>query len=425
MLSDKQVTDLLATYKKIFIAYSGGIDSHVLLHLIVNWQYCKKNIKLFAVHINHNISPNSHQWQLHCRRTCYKLGITYITKTIPRNLTNNISSPEETLRNLRYKIFAKILPSNACLLTAHQADDQAETLLLQLFRGTGIKGLAAMPEKIKFAEGFLVRPLLKQKREDILCYANRHKLEWIEDESNTDIGLTRNFIRYKLFPIIRKKWSSIVTTLNRVSLHCAEANELLSLLGRTDLKKILRQPNIINTFLLKKLSIIRQKNVLRLWLHQLNLPLPSSAKLSEIIRTVVNSRYDKTPIVKWSGAEVRRFRHNLYAMTPLSQHDNKVILFFSKKTLKLPSNLGNLKVKLTPKTKLRLEKIKVGFRRGGEKIKIPGRIGSHNLKKLMQEWEIPPWLRDRTPLIYNNKTIIAVVGYYSIEGVHFTQSIYH
>jgi tRNA(Ile)-lysidine synthase len=411
--AQNKILDLFAIHKKIFIAYSGGVDSHVLLHLIAGLCNDKKDIKLSAIHVNHNINPQSLLWQQHCQKICRKLGVTCLVRTIPRELKANDHSIEEILRKMRYEIFAQVLSKDACLLTAHQVDDQAETLLLQLFRGAGPKGLAAMPEKVRFAKGFFARPLLKQKRAEILLYATKYELNWIEDTSNAEIKFDRNFIRHRLLPMIKEKWPSVITTLNRVSRHCSEANELLEILGELDLERRLTDKNIINVMSLKNLSLIRQKNVLRFWLQRLNLSLPSESKLLEVVRTVINSRYDKMPVVRWLGAEIRRFRSDLYAMPPLTPHDNKTILFFSKKILKLPDDLGVLKIEVVPKTKLDLKKFKVCFRQGGERIKLPGRKGHSDLKNLMQEWAIPPWLRDRIPLVYYDNELVAVVGYYS------------
>ena len=430
-------SSLTSSYKKIIVAYSGGLDSHVLLHLLVNSSIAKS--KITALHVNHNISPNSKKWATHCQRVCEKLKVKYVTRDL--EVTDfSKKSKEEVLRNLRYEIFADVLPKGAALLTAHHADDQAETLLLQLFRGGGPKGLAGMPEKIKFAKGYLMRPLLGFSRCDLEQYAKKHKLKWIDDESNFDTKFDRNFIRHKLMPKIQKNWPGAVTALNRSASHCAEAAELLEVLAEKDLEEVALhchprvdgdpEKMIINITPLKKLSLTRQKNVIRFWLGKPNLPLPSETKLNEIIRTVVNSRYDRMPVVEWKGAEVRRFRNNLYAMPPLAPHDNKQVLFFSGKSLKLPGGLGALKIKTSssspPKIrgdklsgnpvefKLNPKKLEVRFRQGGEKIKLPGRRGTHDLKKLMQEWDIPPWQRDRIPIVYYDEKIVAVVGYYGI-----------
>ncbi len=393
---------LLSAYNKIFIAYSGGVDSHVLLHLLREIYQDKKGIKLVAIHVNHGVSPKAQKWVEHCRKICKKLAIEYITKKISlKNKSCNDYSPEEILRKLRYEIFAKILPKGACLVTAHQADDQAETLLLQLFRGAGPKGLAAMPENIKFAGGYLARPLLNSSRQEILAYASKYKLQWLEDESNANTKFDRNLIRHEVMPLIKKRWPAIITTLNRASKHCFEASELLNILAEKDLQEVvsLNNVDILDITLLKKLSVMRQKNVLRYWFYKLSLPMPSEVKMREVIRTVINSRYDAMPMVKWLGAEVRRFRDNLYAMPPLEPFD---------KEKSLPV-LNKIKSKVARELKLNPKKIKICFRQGGEKVKIAGRQGTHDLKKLMQEWSIPPWLRDRIPLVYFGKYIVAII----------------
>ncbi|MBU0744012.1 MAG: tRNA lysidine(34) synthetase TilS [Gammaproteobacteria bacterium] len=418
-----KVLDLFTAHKKIFVAYSGGLDSHVLLHLLSN--LCqgqkKSKIKLAAIHVDHNLSPKSKKWAKHCQRVCKKLDIEYIGRDIPAEVVANGDSLEEVLRDLRYEIFAKILPKNGCVLTAHHAQDQAETLLLQLFRGAGLKGLAAMPGKTKFASGCLARPLLESSHNEILSYAKKYKLKWIEDESNLDPKFDRNFIRHQLLPVIKEKWQGVVGALNRTSRHCAEANELLDILAEKDLLDVFSDDDkyIINIDCLKKFTFIRQKTILRYWLHRLHLSMPSEVKLNEVMRTVVNSRYDAMPVVRWHGVEVRRFRNNLYASSPLIPHDPKIVLSFSGKSLKLPSNLGVLKLKVIEGTDFDLKKIRISFRQGGEKLKIQNRAGTHDLKNLMQEWGIPPWLRDRIPLVYYGAKMIAVVGYYNVNWAHF------
>lgn len=406
--------------KKIFIAYSGGLDSHVLLHLLVQARKINPKLQLTAIHVNHNLSANAKQWTKHCKKICRELRVVCIIKNVNAKIKIKDHSPEEIARKLRYETFAETLPKNSVLVTAHQANDQAETLLLQLFRGAGPKGLAAMPLKIKFAKGWLVRPLLDFSREELLQYAKAQKLNWIEDESNTDTRFNRNLIRHKLMPIIKKNWPGIITTLNRVANHCARASELLENLAAEDLANVINAKDTINIEALKKLSSARQDNVLRFWLHTLHLSTPSEVKLHEVIRTVVNSRSDASPVVGWQGAEIRRFQNHLYALSPLMPHDNKVILHFNlKQPLKLPAGLGVLRAKVNKKFAAAAKNkiFTVRFRQGGEKLKLAKRQGTHQLKKLMQEWQIPPWLRDRVPLVYCDAKIVAVVGYYNIVNI--------
>ncbi|CAL7959685.1 tRNA(Ile)-lysidine synthase [Gammaproteobacteria bacterium] len=411
------------TIKKIFIAYSGGLDSHVLLHLLVQLRRAQPKLQLTAIHINHNLSLNAKQWTKHCKKICKELCVECIVKNVNAKIKIKDHSPEEIARKLRYEAFVENLPKNAVLVTAHQANDQAETLLLQLFRGAGPKGLAAMPIKVKFGKGWLMRPLLSFSREELLQYAKEYKLKWIEDESNADIKFRRNLIRHKLMPIIRKNWPGITTTLNRVASLCAAANELLENLAAEDLVKVIGEARAtINIEALKKLPPARQGNVLRFWLHTLHLPTPSEAKLNEVIRTMVNSRSDASPVVGWQGTEIRRFQNYLYAMSPLLLHDKKQVLRFDlKRPLKLPGNLGVLRAKVSKKflADFKGKRFTVQFRQGGEKLKLSKRQGTHELKKLMQEWQIPPWLRDRIPLVYCGSEIIAVIGCYCTGDAQF------
>ena len=423
LLMHNKVISLLGKSKKIFIAYSGGVDSHVLLHLLAQIRKSHPKLELTAIHVNHNLSSDAKKWVKHCQNSCKKLRIQCVVTSVDANVKIKDHSPEEIARNLRYAALVQQLPKNALLVTAHHVNDQAETLLLQLFRGAGPKGLAAMPVKIKFAKGWLLRPLLDFSREDILQYARKHKLKWIEDESNTNPKYARNFIRYQLLPIISKQWPGVVTALNRAAKHCAVTSGLLSVLAAEDLKLVEgKVEQTIDLTALKKLSVERQENLLRFWLHGLGFTIPSEAKLREVLRTVVNSRSDTKPLVKWSGVELRRFQNHLYAMSPLLPYDTKAILSFDfKKPLKLPADLGVLRAKINKSSKgnAKTQNFTVRFRQGGEKLKLSGRQGTHKLKKLMQEWQIPFWLRDRIPLVYCGEEIIAVVGYYSISDVSF------
>lgn len=204
---------------KFLIAYSGGMDSHVLLHSIHDLRRQNPLLKIRAVHIHHGLNPNADYWVKHCSAICEQLNIELIVKTI--NVKKNKHSLEALARELRYQEFIKIINTDECLLTAHHADDQAETLLLQLFRGGGPKGLAAMPKYKNFAQGSFLRPLLEFSRKDLYDYACKNQLNWIEDDSNENIGHDRNFVRHKLMPIITERWPGILTTLARSAEHCA------------------------------------------------------------------------------------------------------------------------------------------------------------------------------------------------------------
>jgi tRNA(Ile)-lysidine synthase len=310
-----------------------------------------------------------------------------------------------------------------CLLTAHHADDQAETLLLQLFRGSGTRGLAAMPEYKDFASSTLIRPLLEFSRQELYEYAKQNNLNWIEDESNENIGYDRNFIRHQVLPIIKKKWPGILKTLARVAKHCANASELLSVLAEQDYVKVYgSRPNTLSIEKLLQLNTARQSNVIRYWLHKLNLPAPTDIKMRHIMKDILHSRKDAASVVHWQGVEARKYRDDLYAFTPLKKHDASTILVWNTtEPLKLPADLGMLHPDILKNHGIDLvtaKNITVRFRQGGERCKIKGRTGTHKLKKIFQEIGIPHWQRNRVPLIYQDNELIAFVPLSSFAENH-------
>lgn len=414
-----QILSTLADSHKLYIAFSGGLDSHVLLHALVQLRKSQPQLQLTAVHVNHQLSSNADFWEQHCHKICARLQVPLIVKTVNAQIKIDDHSPEEIARNLRYQALAAILPKNACLLMAHQADDQAETLLLQLFRGAGPKGLAAMPLKKTLAQGYLLRPLLQFSRAALQRYAQSKRLKWIEDESNRELKYERNFIRHKVMPQLQTHWPSIVQTLNRVATHCREADQLLTVLAATDLTQV--SGTTIGTLAIDKLQhleLARQRNVLRYWLHQQHLATPSSAKVEQILQTMLTLREDAQPVVTWHGGEVRRFNGELYAMVPLGDFDAQLVIPWDlKEPLQLPYALGSLHAELPP-TKLRLDytKFTVRFRHGGEVCKLKGRRGTHTLKKLFQEWQIPPWQRERIPLLFYQDELVAIANYAVAPG---------
>jgi tRNA(Ile)-lysidine synthase len=404
-----------------WIAYSGGLDSHVLLHKLA----MSPPGLLKAVHIHHGLSPNADRWEVHCHKTCALLDIEYRCIRVHAHPEAG-QSPEAAAREARYKAFSNLLEKDDYLLTAHHQDDQAETLLLQLFRGAGIKGLAAMPQSIPFAQGYLLRPLLTLQRQELLNYAEQQQLSWIEDESNTDIQFDRNYVRHHLLPVIQKRWSNIASTLARVASHCAEADQLLHDLAEQDLQTTLDKTcHTLSIPALLKLSYIRQKNLLRHWLGTLGLPVPSAQQLQQLKINILHSRPDACPEVHWPGVNIRRYRDTLYAYPDTLKwvHPKQPIVWDILSPLTLPdgrvlsikNNTSKNKTG-TNKTELGLRAdigsvLQVRFRQNGERCHPVGRQGSHPLKKLFQEWGVPPWERDAVPLLYLNDTLVCVVGY--------------
>ena len=216
----------LAGFKRLIVAYSGGKDSHVLLDLLSRSERLKP--KLGALHVNHGLSEYAKAWEQHCLEVCEALAIPLIRDVVDAKPQQG-ESPEEAARNARYRVFNSLpFDNNDCFLMAHHQNDQAETLLLQLFRGAGLAGLAAMPVWSELASGMKAcRPLLNQPQARIDDYAKQHALSWVEDESNLDLRFDRNFLRHQIVPLLQQRWPSVASNISRSADHCAEAMLIL------------------------------------------------------------------------------------------------------------------------------------------------------------------------------------------------------
>lgn len=396
----------LAKYKTIYLAYSGGLDSTVLLHRLANSE-AKSKIKV--IHINHDLSPNAKQWEQHCQTQCDSLKLPLQIIKVKAKADQG-ESPEAAARNARYAAFKSLMQEGGVLLTAHHQDDQIETFFLQLFRGAGIKGLAAMPVEKTFCKGSLVRPLLEYSRADLERHAKEHRLQWVEDESNFDTNFQRNFLRQTIIPKLKQTWPGMNQSVLRSVEHCQEANELLDDLAAIDLDCVQiseahSKKYQLNITKLLNLSSSRRFNLLRYWIQQQGHKLPSQKKLIEIDKSVLQAKEDANPIVTWEGTEIRRYRNQLYIMAPLKPFDNTQVIPWLDITESL--YIKGLDLSLSPELlepfNIDNAKVSICFRQGGEKIQIPARAGTHDLKKLFQENGIPPWLRERQPLLSFNE----------------------
>lgn len=408
------ILESLPATESYLVAYSGGMDSHVLLHSLYALRD-KLQADIRAVHVNHGLSLNAGDWTVHCRAVCDSLAIQLQVIDIDASCPKG-ESPESWARYQRYAALADLIRPGEILLTAHHKDDQAETLLLQLFRGAGPAGLSAMPVSRSFVEGWHCRPLLEFTREQLQSYAGRNKLDWVEDESNQDAGIDRNYIRHELMPAITGHWPGAMETLARAANHQAEAAALLDQLAGLDLANVTggEPGNMLSAARLKDLSLPRRKNLLRHWLHILQLPIPDAGNMQHIIRDIIDSKWDATPCVSWNGAEVRRYRDYIYASNPLSDHDPEQTINWNLQQQVVVAH-GRLSARRGTGNGLKAELcgnncIEIRYRRGGETIRPGGRDQHHELKKLLQESAVPPWLRDRIPLLFIDGRFAAVPG---------------
>ena len=409
------------------VAYSGGLDSHVLLLC------CQKlNVPVRAVHVHHGLQNIADDWVSHCQNICNTLNIHLDVIYVDAQKKPG-QSPEEAARSARYQALQKNLTENDCLLTAQHLNDQAETLLLQLFRTASSAGLSAMPAHRQFGNYIHIRPLLSFSRKEIESFAKENDLHWIEDPSNNDLSLDRNFIRKKLVPLLENRWSKITTQLSTVARLQSNNLQVLEDMAAIDLANSICTPvyqskihvynieSVLSISLLKQLSSARLLNVLRYWIintcaTRATKISPTRNLLEEIEKTLINSQQDTNPVITFSGFEFRKYQNNLYLLKSNIDQDNLENDMYWNTSLALRLPVLNIEIKSVHAVgeglnlKLLNRPLKICFRKGGEKFHPVKRQHSQSLKKLLQEANIPPWERNAVPLLYFNDELIAVVG---------------
>jgi tRNA(Ile)-lysidine synthase len=405
----------------LVLGLSGGVDSVVLLSILVPLSY-KLKFKLTAFHVNHGISPNANKWETFCLNLCSEHSISIeIAKLKIRQLSG--TSLEANARDGRYQEFKKI-KANYVILAQH-LDDQAETLLLQMLRGAGVKGLGAMPvvrkQIFKIGEQALdsgpriLRPLLKIPRSEIEDYAQNYKLSWITDESNDNVSFDRNYLRHKVFPLLEIKFPAYRTTFLRTSRHMAETSCLLDDLAKFDSEECLIS-NQIQIKNLQKLSFSRAKNLLRYDISRRGATLPSTAKLEDMLRQLLSARLDTKLHITFGNTEVRSFKGNIY-VNNINEFPNKEWKFIWKGEKKLEiTEKGDLVKFVREKGKgISLQKLKEGpiiirSRLGGERMRPDCNRPRRSLKNLFQEASFPQWERESLPLLFSGEHLVWVPG---------------
>lgn len=392
------------------IAYSGGLDSSVLLHLCVSGAGNENRARFLAVHLNHGLHPQSGRWAEFCQAACARLNIDFRMLTLDIDARPG-QSLEEAARSARYTALLRLMSEKTVLLTAQHRDDQAETILLQLLRGGGLRGLSGMPGSIAFGPGILHRPLLDFSKNSIRSYAAGHELDWIEDPSNADTTPDRNYLRHVVIPRIRERWSGMAKTLARSGTHCAEAEKIIDSQVESWFGSVVNlDRNTIGIIGLREFNETQKRLILRHWIRRSGFRSPSLAVLQRILDEGITASPDRSPKVQWPEAEVRRYRDELHLMRPLSRFDrNQVIEWSLSYPLSVPDLGGTLECHCRAgDSALPVQKVSVRFRNGGESCRLPGRKGSRSLKDIFRELRVPPWERDRTPLIYVEEKLAAI-----------------
>jgi len=419
--------DLGDQRQRFYIGYSGGVDSHVLLHCCASITQIKSRIT--AVYIHHGLQSEADAWAKHCEKTAKDLELEFLALRVNAKAAPG-ESPEEAARNARYAALKSLMNVGDVLLLAQHREDQLETVLLQLFRGSGLRGLSGMPECQAFGPGLMLRPLSNTPKQAIGDYAHAHQLSWVEDPSNKSNDYDRNFLRNAVVPLLKQRWPALDKTVSRSAKHCADAQVLVDEVSDELFDAVFNPADktLSISRLLEHHSHHQQQLIIRHWFRYRRLKMPSQAKVERIFSEVIAATGHRDPVLSGQGYSIRRYRDKLYCL--VDQHlpeghqagrpdSNQTIQSAQQsrvwpmgQTLISITNNQTLAYRLSSKGILHEQwqaaDVEVRFRQGGEKIRLPGRAGHHSLKNLFQEAGIPPWERDVVPLIYLDGQLAAV-----------------
>ncbi|PWV63499.1 tRNA lysidine(34) synthetase TilS [Plasticicumulans acidivorans] len=397
--------------RRLRVAFSGGLDSSVLLHWLQG--LALSGYMLDAVHVDHGWRAESADWARHCVRAAAALGVDCQVIAVNGRPAPG-ESPEAAARSARYAALAATLDAGSALLCAQHADDQAETLLLQLLRGAGPKGLAGMAADAALGAGRLWRPLLETPRARLRAYAEQQGLLWLEDPANADPAYERSWLRQEIMPRLAVRYPALTRTLGRSARLCAQAAAAEEALAAADLAP-LREGDTLRVDGLLALPAARRDAAVRGWLLERSLPLPSAAQLGALPE-LLTAGDDRAPCLRWPGAQLQRYRGRLHAFAPLPALAAGSVIVWPEPAQPLCLPDGS-RLELRPvhgagiaAARLHGQPLTVRYRRDGERFHPAGRRHAQTLKKLLQEAGIAPWLRSRLPLLMAGEQLVAVAG---------------
>lgn len=393
---------------RLCVALSGGLDSSVLLHALAGMGL---RGALRAVYINHGLQPRAEAWGEHCAALCANLGVPFSAQSV--TVVVEGEGIEAAARRARYDALFAGLETDEALVTAHHLDDQAETILLNLMRGSGPAGLAGMAAVGQRGERFLLRPLLAVPQEKIRAYAVATRLSWIEDPSNEEFRFDRNFLRHQLLPLLAGRWPSAIAAMARSASLCAESAGLLEELARLDAASASIRGRV-SVEHLARLGEGRQRNLLRHLARRETGTTPPWRCLREGLPQLLGAGIDRQPLVAWEGGEIRRFRGLLHVQKPIAE----AVLIEDRLPARAGASLdcggaaGRIRLEMDATGGLDPQKLgadlRLRFRAGGESLRPVGSASSRPLKKLFQEAGVLPWMRSHVPLLYAGERLVSV-----------------
>ncbi len=414
MLDSTQL-QLMRDSSRVWVGFSGGLDSSLLLHLL------NEAIpgRVAALHYNHRISPQSDSWQAHCQAICDSLDVPFTSARAEKKFSP--SDLEQQARDARYRFFFSHVQAGECLALAHHADDQVETLFLRLMRGSGLRGLCAIPWSRTLGEALIVRPMMASTREQLLQEAQKRHLEWIEDESNKQLVQDRNWLRNRLLPGLEERWPDVPARIQRVVANLQSAAELQQEYVEQLLSQIEVRSEVFGlSFDAKKwcqCSDPAGRALLEHLARELGeYGLPSDA-CSKLIEQLVQSREDAQPLLKLGSIEARRFAGRIYLLVAMPaawkarQWDGRAELMLGPgMSLQGDWQAGDYLVRP---------------RQEGDRIQLRSEAGSRLVKQLMQEEAIPPWIRPLMPLVVQAGNVVAIADLVAVNGMQSPASVCH
>lgn len=394
--------------RPLLVGLSGGVDSVTLLHLCWRYKQLFPEFELAALYVHHGLSDNADQWQTFCKKYCEQLNVSFFVQSVIVHQGSR-ESLEEQARKARYKVF-ELYSKQYNIACAHHLDDQCETLFLNLKRGSGVAGLACMPQQRRLGSSYLIRPLLPFSRQSIESYALKYKLHHIIDESNFDVSIDRNYLRHQVLPLLKSRWQGFSEQVAKSCQLLQQSQLLHDELASVDAEIYVNESDELSESIIN-LSEPRQINLIRFWLKRCSGCYPAYSQLEQFL-VQMRSKHDRVPEVAISGGWVRRYqgRWSWWLYSPVS-HPCGMIWKYPFCQLKI-NDCGYLKKSkggfLIPPEKDQSIFIKFRHEVGNPKLRPFGRGGSRSLKKLLQELSVPPWLRNQIPLIYYGDTWVAL-----------------
>ena len=410
---------------RVLVAFSGGVDSTVLLHALS--QQLPPH-RLLALHVDHSIQAGSGGWAMHCVKVCHQWGI-HIRKTVLTPAARD-HLDEAAYRNARYAWFESLIQPGDVLVTAHHRDDQVETVLYRLLRGSGVHGLGGIQPERPFGSGVLARPFLGCSRSDIIAYATEQGLSWVTDPSNEDRRYDRNFLRHEIIRPLAARWPASGRSIDRAARHLRHAHALLEEIARQDYDELwepaanccLGHHGCMGVVRLEGLSIGRRFNLLRYWMSRNGYQPSGTKRLDELWRQANLARGDGNVRVAWPDAEFRRFRAYLYLlprqlMGPLPDS----ISWTTHIPIQCPGVGLRLHARVSSEGSLRLKpewstRLELSWLRRRVRLKPTGGQHRRRLRNIFQESRIPPWERRRLPMISRDGVAIGIPGVVLVDG---------